>query len=78
MGPRITFLRTIIRGILALAAIGALVVALRFLLTELNSADPNAALTALLGTITGGLASFLGIIGQAIAHNPSDRGTNGD
>jgi len=78
MGPRITVMRTAIRGILAFMSIIALVIALRFLLTELNTDNPNPALTALLGTITGGLAAFLGTIGNAIAQNPSDRGANGD
>ena len=74
MGPRIIFFRTAIRGFLALSAISALVVGLHLLLTEMNTVNPNAALTALLGSVIGGLGSFLVIMGQAIAHNPSDRG----
>ena len=78
MGPRITFMRTAIRGVLAFTAIIALVVTLFILLSELNTDNPNPALTALLATITTGLATFLGIVGNAIAQNPSDRGANGD
>ncbi len=74
MTPKITVLRTVIRGILALTAIIALVTSLFMLLQELNTANPNPALTALLGTITGGIAAFLGVMGNAIAHNPSDQG----
>ena len=39
--------------------------ALWALLTQMNDPNPNAALTALLGTITGGLAGALGIMAGA-------------
>jgi len=39
--------------------------ALWALLTQMNDPNPNSALTALLGTITGGLAGALGIMAGA-------------
>jgi len=76
MGPKIVVLRTLIRGALAMTAMLALAVMLKLLLTELNTDSPNPALTALLGGITTGVASFLVVLGNAIGQNPSDRGSD--
>ncbi|MEE9584740.1 MAG: hypothetical protein V3W51_04585 [Candidatus Brocadiales bacterium] len=67
MNNKVTILRTKIRAGLAFSLIIALVLSLFLLLTALNDPNPNAALTALLGSITGALGTGLVALIGAIA-----------
>ncbi len=73
MDTRIIVLRTVVRAVLAGGMLAGLVTALWFLLTELNDPNPNAALTALLGSITAAIGQSLVSLVAAISANPSDR-----
>ena len=73
MDRQIIILRTAIRAVLAFAMLVGLVAALFLLLTELNDPNPNAALTALLGSITAAIGQSLVSLVAAISSNPSDR-----
>ena len=75
METRIIVLRTVVRALLATGMLAGLVAALWFLLTELNDPNPNAALTALLGSITAAIGQSLVSLVAAISANPSDRQT---
>lgn len=74
MSPNIITLRTIIRAMLAMTLTLALLAIVLFLVEELSDADPNAALTALLGSIVTGLSTALGMIVKAIAETTGDQG----
>ena len=78
MGPHIIFLRTVIRGLLSVFLITTLLISLRYLVNELNTPDPSAPMVALLGNLTGALSTALGVLVNAIASNPSDRGPTED
>ena len=78
MDRKVILLRTVIRAALALMLTVALVLSLFLLLTQLNDPNPNAALTALLGSITGAMGVALANLVGAISSNPSDRGNGNE
>ena len=73
MSARITVLRTILRGSIVLALIGALTWVIYMFVNELTDETANEALTALLGAGMAYLGSALVKMVEAMAANPSDK-----
>jgi len=73
MSPRITVLRTLLRGTVVLALIVALTGVLLIFVNELANDRSNEALTALLGAGLAYLGGSLLKMVEAMAANPSDK-----
>ena len=67
MTSRLLMTIVLMAGVIIVMLIGALAFSLFLLLTELNDPNPNAALTALLGSITSALGGALLAITSSIA-----------
>lgn len=71
-GYKTTEMILLFRGIITILLVLSLVISLGFLLTQLNDPNPNAALTALLGSITGALGTALvNLSGSFASHKDS-------
>ena len=73
MNPRITVLRTLLRGMIVLVLTIALAGTLWVFVRELNNDTANEALTALLGVGLAHLGTALVDMVKAMAANPSDK-----
>ena len=73
MSPKITVLRIMVRGFLALMLIGTAVLALFWLKSGLDQPETNAALIGLLGAVLAYVGAALKDLISAIAANPSDQ-----